>query len=56
MVITLLPHPTPSSMEGINLSSHSNWISAMEASQWLSLYRQVEDAWSFKGLSLSKES
>lgn len=56
MVITLLTHPTPSSMEGINLSSLSNWISAMEVSQWPSLHKQVEDAWRFKGLSLSKES
>ena len=43
VVITLLPHPTPSSMEGINLGSHISWIFAIEAPRWLSLYREMED-------------
>lgn len=30
MVITLLPHPTPSSVESINPGSHSNWIFAIQ--------------------------
>lgn len=29
MGITFLPHPTLSSMEGINLGTHSNWIFAI---------------------------
>lgn len=39
VVIPLLNHPTPSSMEGINAGPPSNWISAswLGAAQWLPL-------------------
>lgn len=60
MVITLLLHPTPSSMEGINLVPLSNWIFASQLGQlngFLCMRKRGKlQCLGFKGLSLSWES